>query len=325
MCHLPPKLQEVFSNLCKYVALNTFSQSVNMAEQDKRSTSNMPSSPATRAARFIAPDDWDRDIWQDNPIFTELSTLFPLLSSTDFPTVAELDKWRQQFRPALEVSFVDNDQLAADGRYYEAFIYHRLQVPTRYPNWHDLFGALIWCLFPETKKTLNQLHMQEITQHGSSIRTALRNKLTLLDECGVLILYHASQANLVHALRQHQWHEAFVTHRHCWQGQCAAPSIAAMMFGHANYEMATRPFIGLTGKILALEVPAEFFSQPLRQRIDFIDTALSEQIANQQILFDPLQLTPLPLLGVPGWYAANTQPAFYQNSGYFRPKRTPQV
>ena len=296
-----------------------------MAEQKQTPTGHLPTQASARTARFTAPACWERNIWQDNPIFAELSLLFPLLSCTDFPRVAELDNWRQQFRPALQVSFVDNDQLAADGRYYEAFIFHRLQVPTRFPNWHDLFGALIWCLFPETKKALNQLHMREIAVHGTSVRTALRNKLTLLDECGVLILYRADQANLVHALRQHQWHEAFVMHRHCWQGQSATPSIAAMMFGHANYEMATRPFIGLTGKMLALEVTDEFFGLSLRQRIDFIDTALSEKIANQAILFDPLQLTPLPLLGVPGWYAANAQPEFYQNSGYFRPKRTPQV
>jgi hypothetical protein len=285
----------------------------------------MPTQPSTRAAKFIAPDDWDRDIWRDNPIFTELSTLFPLLSCTDFPTVSELDKWRQQFRPALQVRFVDNELLAADGRYYESFIYHTQQVPTRYPNWHDLFGALIWCLFPQTKKLLNRLHIQEITQFGSASRSTLRNKLTLLDECGVLILYRAEQAELVDALRQHQWQQAFVSQKHCWLGQGEHPGIAAMMFGHANYEMATRPFIGLTGKMLALQVPADFFNQSLRQRIDFIDTALSEQIANQGILIDPLQLTPLPLLGVPGWFDANKQPDFYQNTAYFRAKRRSKI
>jgi hypothetical protein len=131
--------------------------------------------------------------------------------------------------------------------------------------------------------------------------------------------------NMVELLRQHQWQQAFVSHRHHWQGQSAEPAIAAMMFGHANYEMATRPFIGLTGKMLAMAVPDDFFSQSLRQRIDFIDTALSKQIANQGIFSDPLQLTPLPLLGVPGWFFANEQPDFYQNSAYFRPKRISKV
>lgn len=286
----------------------------------------VPAGPLpTKTARFVAPEQWDQHIWHDNPIFAELTALFPLAAVVDFPEVPELDRWRQQFRPDLPVRFVDNALLAADGRYYEAFIYHTQQVPTRYPNWHDLFGALIWCLFPHTKKLLNQLHIREIEQQGASIRTTLRNKLTLLDECGVLILYRQEQVAVVEMLRQHQWQQAFVGHRNSWYGQSEQPGIAAVMFGHANYEMATRPFIGLTGKMLALQVPADFFKQSLRQRIDFIDTALSEQIANQDVLIDPEQLTPLPLLGVPGWFDANKQSDFYQNTGYFRPKRSAKI
>ncbi len=296
-----------------------------MAEQNLPQKPMLVEQQPTKTSRFIAPELWDRHIWLENPIFAELTALFLLASCNDFPTVQTIELWRQQFQPKLSVRFVDNELLATDGRYYEAFIYHTRQVPTRYPNWHDLFGALIWCLFPKTKNLLNQLHIKEIAGSVASSRTPLRNKLTLLDECGVLILYRADQLNLVAALRQQEWHDAFVGHRGCWQGQSDAPSVAAMMFGHANYEMATRPFIGLTGKMLALEVPDEFFSQSLRQRIDFIDTTLSEQIANQGILFDQQQLTPLPLLGVPGWYAANAQPEFYQNTGYFRPKRARQV
>jgi hypothetical protein len=155
-----------------------------MSNQNPPPKAVVTAQPPTKTARFVAPEHWDRHIWQHNPIFAELSTLFPLIALTDFPTVSDLEYWRQQFRPQLPVRFVDNELLAADGRYYEAFIYHTQQVPTRYPNWHDLFGALIWCLFPNTKKLLNRLHIQEIEHHGASIRTELRNKLTLLDEYG---------------------------------------------------------------------------------------------------------------------------------------------
>lgn len=285
------------------------------------SKSLMVSDPKpSKAAKFVAPTQWDALIWTENPIFAELNTLFPLTQSMDFPSVNTLEQWRLLLRPELTVSFVDNEKFAADGRYYETFIYDTAQVPTRFPNWHDLFGALIWCLFPKTKTLLNRLHMQEIQLHGDSHRTALRNKLTLLDECGVLVLYSGNGSKVVDLLRQHLWTEAFVNLRHAWQGQSNTPQIGAMMFGHANYEMATRPFLGLTGKILAVAVPSDYFQQSLRQRIDFIDTALSEQIANQGSLVDPLQLTPLPLLGVPGWFEANNHPDFYQNTAYFRPK-----
>ena len=276
----------------------------------------------TKAARFTAPACWDQQIWHDNPIFAELNALFPLAQCLDFPLVQELEQWRISLRPELTVSFIDNDQFTADGRYYENYIFDTNQIPTRYPNWHDMFGALIWSLFPKTKKLLNILHIQEIQRHGHRHRSLLRNKLTLFDECGVLVLFSPEAASVVDMLRNHQWTAAFVQNQHLWQGQSNQPKIAAMIFGHANYEMATRPFIGFTGKMLALAVPVDFFAQTLLQRIDFIDTALSEQIANQGVLVEQQQLTPLPLLGVPGWFEANKHPDFYQNTGYFRAKRT---
>ena len=274
-----------------------------------------------KTTKFTAPLQWDQQIWQQNPIFAELAGLFPLADCKHFPAIDTLDQWRSVFRPNLAVRFVENSVLAADGRYYEEFIFASQQVPTRADNWHDLFGALIWCQFPKTKTLLNHLHMQEIAVAGLTKRTVLRNKLTLFDECGVLLLYQASAAAVVEALRQHQWLDAFVGQRPLWQGQSNQPALAAMMFGHANYEMATRPFIGLTGKMLALEVCADFFDWSLRERLDFIDTALSTQIANSGILLDHRSLTPLPILGVPGWDPANQQADFYRDPAYFRPKR----
>lgn len=281
-------------------------------------------------SRFAAPLTWDHNIWLQNPIFADISLLFEMAQQTDFPSPQTLSRW---LPTGTAVSFVDTILLEQDGRYYEEFIYQRREIPTRLNNWHDFFGALIWCLFPKTKNLLNQLHIAEIAMHGQKIRSKLRNKLTLLDECGVLVLYQKEALPVVEALRQHQWQQAFVDNRYLWQGamplqhqpqpqEQQPPQLQAMIFGHANYEMATRPFIGLTGKMLALEVKPEFFGWPLRQRIDFIDTELSIQIANNDILLQHHQLTPLPLLGVPGWYAANRAADFYQDVSYFRPKRT---
>ena len=33
------------------------------------------------------------------------------------------------------------------------------------------------------------------------------------------------------------------------------------------------------------------------------------------------ELSPLPVLGVPGWWDGNEQEEFYDNTGYFRPGR----
>jgi hypothetical protein len=94
-----------------------------------------------------------------------------------------------------------------------------------------------------------------------------------------------------------------------------------MIFGHAIYEMATAPFLGLTAKALFVDVPAGFSQWPLTAAYSFLDDKLHEQIANQAILLDNQQLTPLPLLGVPGWYNNNDTASFYNNTDYFRPQR----
>jgi hypothetical protein len=49
-----------------------------------------------------------------------------------------------------------------------------------------------------------------------------------------------------------------------------------------------------------------------------------EQLASQFIekeLESTTKLTPLPILGVPGWWPANDTVSFYRDEHYFRPKR----
>lgn len=279
--------------------------------------------------RFTAPVTWQTELVTTNPLFADLCQLFPLATLSDFPTLSELNQWFKLMQPEALQQFVADEVLAADERYYEVFIHQTGQIPTRAQNWHDLFGALIWCLFPKTKSLLNQLHMQEIQLHGQQQRSKLRHKLTLLDECGVLLAYSPNATELVNQLQQHQWQPAFVAKRGCWlsvaghaqtaEEQLAQAAVLPMMFGHANYEMATQPFIGLTGKLVALPVTADFWQLPLRQRYAQMDNKLSLQIANSDFLLQAAQLTPLPLLGVPGWYAANSDADFYLDQQYFRP------
>ncbi|MBU1308535.1 MAG: DUF3025 domain-containing protein [Gammaproteobacteria bacterium] len=262
--------------------------------------------------RFTPPANWSTALLLANPIFADLCQRFGLAQLTQYPDVA----WLNQHRSQSAVSFVDNDALSADGRYYEEYIYATAQVPTRKDNWHDFFGALIWNLFPQTKALLNQLHMAEIAQHGLKQRSKLRNKLTLFDECGVVICLEPAANQHADLLRAHQWQQSFVARRSDWQQQ-----VRPIIFGHAIYEMATAPFIGLTAKALFIEVPDGFSQWSLTAAYSFIDNKLHEQIANQALLIDNRQLTPLPILGVPGWYNENETTSFYHNTNYFRPRR----
>jgi hypothetical protein len=261
--------------------------------------------------RFTPPADWSTALLLGNPIFADLCQHFIIGQLAHYPDI----DWLNQYRAQSGVCFVDNDALSADGRYYEEYIYATRQVPTRKDNWHDFFGALIWCLFPKTKALLNQLHMAEIVLHGLKQRSKLRNKLTLFDECGVVICLEPAANQHADLLRAHQWQQSFVAKRaDWWQG------VRPMIFGHAIYEMATAPFIGLTAKALFVEVPVGFSQWPLPQAYAYVDDQLVRQIT-QGALLNTTQLTPLPVLGVPLWYATNQQPHFYSNQDYFRPKR----
>lgn len=262
--------------------------------------------------RFTPPTEWQPQYFSANPVFGDLEAFFTISACAAWPAVSQLNQWRQ--RDAYR--FVDNELLEQDGRYYEAYIYATQQIPTRAENYHDFFGALIWCLFPKSKARINQLHMQDIQQSGISPRTPLRNKLTLLDECGVLIAYSEAQAEMVESLRQHQWQHAFWQQRDRWWQQ-----LQPVVFGHAIYEMATKPFLGLTAKCWFIQVPDGYFEWPLTQQYHYLDEQLCQQLQQPETLFAAEQLTPLPLLGVPGWYAENQQHEFYQNTDYFRPKR----
>lgn len=263
--------------------------------------------------RFISPPCWRKELLTSNAIFADICQQFSLAQQSDWPDLNTLNQWRSDHR----FSFADSNALAADGRYYEEYIYATGQIPSRDKNWHDFFGALIWCLFPQTKALLNQLHMAEIGRYGLQHRSLLRNKLTLFDECGVLICLEPAALDQQQLLCGHQWQQSFVTQRAQWWQQ-----IRPMVFGHAIYEMATVPFIGLTAKALFIAVPEGFCHWSLTDAYSLVDGILHQQIANESLLLDNKQLTPLPLLGVPGWYNDNEIASFYHNTDYFRPQRS---
>ena len=200
-------------------------------------------------------------------------------------------------------------------RYYEQIIFEDKCIPTRACNWHDFYNACIWRLFPQTKRQLNTLHMQDIADYGVSPRTSRRDRITHFDECGVVLAY--SDGEIPELLAQHQWQDAFHTHRQQW-----GKTVRAYVFGHANYEMLMRPHIGLTGKWLGIKVADAFWQSSLSQQYGYLDGAVSEYAATEQSFRVKPHFKPLPLLGVPGWWAANQQVDFYHNRHYFRPKRS---
>ncbi|WP_440904889.1 DUF3025 domain-containing protein [Catenovulum sp. SX2] len=273
----------------------------------------------------VKPKKWLADVSYQQAdlstgIYQDLAVLYTdLLKLDNFPSPAQLSKQIADKVPAFAIAqrqFVEQDEdspeLAELG--YEGFINQTGLIPTRKDNWHDFFNALIWGLFPESKQAINQLHVADISEHGLKKRTKQRDALTLFDECGIILAYtHDEQKN---ALRNHMWMESFWDKRSQWY-----QSIRPFVFGHAMYEMALAPYIGLTAKAYFIKVAPSFFAETLSNQYRILDGLLAKEMRVDKTLSDNKKLSPLPILGVPSWYKDNQQQNFYSNTNYFRPKR----
>lgn len=262
---------------------------------------------------------WHHDFTQQRTMLPmqQLDALFGLSGFTDWPNARGLNDLNK-FKEHVHIpNFVCQSQLAGSDNYYEQIIHQQNIIPTRANNWHDLFNGLIWLQFPKTKRLLNQQHVEDIELHGLSPRTLRRNNLTHFDECGVVLTYHKGSVaeQLIKDLAMHRWQSVFVENRQAW-----GEELNCFMFGHANLEMLLQPFIGLTGKWLALEVDSQFSRESYSEQLLKIDELLVELIQQTNIFAQKKPMYPIPLLGIPSVWDANNNPDFYTNTDYFRPK-----
>jgi hypothetical protein len=200
--------------------------------------------------------------------------------------------------------------IAPDGRLsardYESHILQTGGVPTRPDNWHDLMNALVWLRFPRFKAALNDAHVQAMAQETGSVRGQRRDALTVLDESGVWVI--SQDPALPALLVQRQWHELFWEKR-----ERVRLHMRFVIVGHALLEKALNPFPAMTGKCLLLNSTNIDPRHPDLHRADELASAALIDIES------PRQLPPLPVLGVPGWDAANNKAECYHNREIFRP------
>jgi hypothetical protein len=247
----------------------------------------------------------------------QLETHFDLSGFSDWPNAYGLNGLKTLKGNVDIPDFICQSQLPESDNYYEQIIHQQHIIPTRPNSWHDLFNGLIWLQFPQTKKLLNKQHVEDIEEYGLSPRTLRRNNLTHFDECGVIVTYQRSVvfSKLIENLKQHQWHSVFVENRQLWGHE-----MNSFMFGHANLEMLLKPFIGLTGKCLAVEVDSQFSTLPYNEQVAQLDTHLVSHIRQTDLFSAKKPLSPMPLLGIPDVWDASNDPAFYENTDYFRPR-----
>ncbi len=269
-------------------------------------------------------NQWDSNFLNKSLIFSDLQVLLKDKDWLDWPgcqgLMSLLDK------PIILSSGIPLDMKPQDSTLpfpemgYEERVYKKGIISTREQNWHDLFNAFIWLLFPKTKVLLNNLHIQELKQQPNKKRTTGRDAITHIDESGIIIV--SSTASLLTALKNHQWQEVFVQSRELWfSSEEQQAQIGAFVFGHGMYEKAFNPFIGFTGKAYCLAVDKTFYTHDKMTQYKILDQLLYNDIQKNKTLKDSSYLSPLPILGVPGWLDENKRVEFYNNTHYFRAKR----
>lgn len=236
-----------------------------------------------------------------------------------------------QTKPALNnqahtLQFVSQKALLA-GEAYENFIGTTGNIPTR-DNLHDLFNGSIWLTFPKTKALLNYYHMLEIDQQGiGASRGRVRDTITVFDENGAILV--TAESSIGEALVDFDWQESLVAPRDKWDNpkQLNKQAQAAVyIFGHALLEKLLHPRKALCAHSIVINVTQDFFALSLSERINLLDQKVADYMDAllSQPDVTPRKLSPLPILGVPHYWAENVQPSFYDDSHVFRSGRRSQ-
>lgn len=269
---------------------------------------------------------WSPDFDSDNPLFEPLR---PLLSAfREYNEWPGLDAYQQLLdsvdSPLRTQHGAKLKIVAQEGKpnhfeqHYAPRIYLHGEIQTRTNNWHDFFQLLTWFVFPETKTTINAIHIprakQRIENGDTGRRSPVENMLSLFDEGGVVIT--SSNPELLQLVKDFKWKQLF------WQNRAQlAGQFECTTFGHAMYEKALTPYIGMTANAILLHVDKTHFAKPMPERLADIDRQLATLFTDGKHYTQPHDLNPFPVLGMPGWYAGNNAESFYDNTSYFRPGR----
>ena len=256
--------------------------------------------------------DWTRH-WYDSvrPAFNRLGKDADTVSDALNAGAAGLGLVNAAGQP---VRFVPQSDLP-EGQAYEQFIGATGCVPTR-DNLHDFFNGLVWLTFPRIKQRLNALQAVQIALAGvGKSRGPARDAATIFDENAALLVVRDSEAAraLVDALRGHRWTDALF-HRRAQFGA----DVQLWLFGHALMEKLVAPRKAITAHTRVVVAPDAYFALDWDAQRRWIDDAVAAELAAGDLTTS--SFTPLPVLGVPGWYEGQDD-AFYADTSVFRPKR----
>lgn len=259
-------------------------------------------------------DTWIAEFTKRSPLFDALHPLACALQGADWPARSAL---QERFdRAGVRTSRDLPLRLVSPGgdMPYEIRVFERGELECRERNWHDLFNVLAWLAFPRAKAALNARHHAAWSAAPAGGRGPVRDALTLFDESGVVVL--SSDAGLLQMIREFRWKPLFWTQR-----EAVLARMAFLPFGHALCEKALSPYRGMTGHALLVETDDGLLQLPVAERLRAADALLAARLADAKALGSTRALSPLPLLGVPGWCGENGDPAYYDDTRQFRSGR----
>lgn len=264
------------------------------------------------AARFYDGIDWQQT-WYD----TVRPQASSLIAAADWRAHLNVQATQMQLHNhlGLPLQFIPQDQLP-EGTAYEAHISASGKVPTR-ENLHDFFNALVWLTFPKIKRQLNALQSAQIATLGiGKSRGPARDAATIFDEnAAILVVEDSAQGRTLLAnLGQHQWQAAFVE-----QAALFGSRAEVWSFGHALMEKLVKPYKAITAHTWIVWADANFFTLEWDVKRAWLDSQIAEKLLTHDLT--TADYTPLPVLGIPGWWPGQDA-AFYADTSVFRAKRS---
>ncbi len=267
--------------------------------------------------------EWDPDFLARSPMFEPLRTHTPGSFNAQWPGLPALQSLLDRQDPPVRVAggallrVVPQVSKASRSEVrYEERIHRGGELEVRANDWHDLFNLLVWLTFPQAKAALNARHHAAFESRaltGVTDRGPVEDALTLFDESGVIVA--ATSRELLDQLRTFAWKELFWRNR-----EEVVANMRFFLFGHALYEKALRPFVGITGRGLCFDVDPGFLRVPPAMQLAEMDARVAAHIGATDRLTATRDLAPVPILGVPGWCAENEVESYYDNTDYFRPR-----
>ena len=264
---------------------------------------------------MLSQIDWSRP-WYDavRPAWLEVARLG--LGGDDFIDAFNRNATALGLRngAGLPLRFVPQSALP-EGTAYEEFIGATGQVPTR-DNLHDFFNGLVWQTFPLIKRQLNALQAAQIAQAGiGKSRGPARDAATIFDENAALLVVREGNGGrvLVDELRAHDWLSALHDKRAVFESD-----VRIWLFGHALMEKLVAPRKAITAHTRVIFAGDDMLALGPGEQRAWLDAHVADELAREGLT--TAAFTPLPVLGVPGWWPGQDRD-FYLDTTVFRPKR----